>query len=184
MGHNPIVAVKLLLHCNGRHLDLRSADQARYLYGGARGLRVRHKLFVDFVHLRHVIEICDVHRHGRDVRHLKTSFLDYFFDGGNGVCGLQRDVGSRDLAVCIGTLLACYVERVARHVSLGEGHALLEVDGSVLGKSTAYHAQCQDARRPAKRRPGLRIPLLHVRFHLSILQLVGFRFFVSMPRGI
>src|ERR1039458_4338680 len=79
---------RLLLHGNGRDFDLRSTDQARNLDCGPRWFRVWHKLLVDIVHFRHIVQVCDINDHGCYVRHLKAGFLNYFFDCGNCVCSL------------------------------------------------------------------------------------------------
>ena len=124
----------LWLHGDGGNFDFCSADEASDLNGGAGGLGVGHEFFVDLVHLGDVVEVGDVNGDGDEVGHLETGLFDDFFDGGDGVGGLQGDVRSGDFALRVGALLAGNVEGVAGDKAFAEGHALFKPDGLVLGE--------------------------------------------------
>jgi hypothetical protein len=52
-------ACELLFDGDGRHLDLRSANQPGDLDRCPSGFRVGHKLFVDLVHLGYIVKAAD-----------------------------------------------------------------------------------------------------------------------------
>src|ERR1700761_804332 len=129
-------SIALMLHCDRRYLDLGSADQPCHLYGCPRRLGIRHKLFVDLIHLFDVIEIGDIDRDGDDVCHLKACFFHHLFDSSDSVLRLECDVGAGHLTMRIGPLLACHIERIASDVSIAEGHTPLKPDRAMLREAT------------------------------------------------
>ena len=153
---------RLVLRGDSGNFDLCPADQTRNLYGSSRRFGVWHKLFIDIVHLGHILQVRDINGHGCDVRHLKARFLDYFFDCGNRICSLFGDTGPREFTGRVGPLLACNPEDVARHISIAKWHAFLEVDGGVLGKCTGQGAKHQHAHQPQRPLECKVIPLFRV----------------------
>lgn len=125
----------LLLHGDGGDLNLRVADEACDLDGGACGLGVGHELFVDLVHAWDVVEVRDVDGDVDKVGHLEAGLLDEPLDGGDGVGGLVLDGEAFKLALAGAaggrSLLAGDVECLAGDDGVREGHLGVEVDGLV-----------------------------------------------------
>lgn len=98
----------LVLDCDGGHFDFCAANQACYLDRGPGRFGIWHELDVDVVHFLTSLRSVTVDGDGDDVSHLEAGVLNDLLHSGDGVCGLQGNVGPGDLPWLSATVVSTY----------------------------------------------------------------------------